>query len=319
MANKYASTLLAQSGDPLEIQKADLDLLKKINEVNDLIGSATPATVILDKVVISGQIGPAATDPVAPQKIPFGEFWTKQGVNYDPITRRFNILSDGIYRVTMNPFVKAGTAATRVLVGVNNDAPNPTTHRGAAYQGTSTYDTLCIDSVIALNKGDYLVFYLTEGALYNSPGADLFNQFSIEKMSNLESSGTNIIISDPNNIVVRVEYYNQLANSINLPVNYQTKRVDTHSAVTTGAAWKFTCPVTGSYIVTCTTYCGGTLSNIILYKNGVSYAPIGNCPPAGIYGIGATTIDLVVGEYIDVRPTSASVNETSANISIAKI
>jgi len=33
MSDKFKSTLLAQNNDPLEIQKADLDLLKKINEV----------------------------------------------------------------------------------------------------------------------------------------------------------------------------------------------------------------------------------------------------------------------------------------------
>lgn len=33
MADKYSSTLLPQSADPLEIQKAVLDLLKKINEI----------------------------------------------------------------------------------------------------------------------------------------------------------------------------------------------------------------------------------------------------------------------------------------------
>ena len=39
MADKYKSTLLAQNNDPLEIQKADLDLLKKINEVQKNVES----------------------------------------------------------------------------------------------------------------------------------------------------------------------------------------------------------------------------------------------------------------------------------------
>ena len=40
MADKYKSTMLASSNDQLEIQKADLDLLKKINEVAESVGSA---------------------------------------------------------------------------------------------------------------------------------------------------------------------------------------------------------------------------------------------------------------------------------------
>lgn len=42
MADKYKSTLLAQNNDPLEIQKADLDLLKKINEVQALLPDDAP-------------------------------------------------------------------------------------------------------------------------------------------------------------------------------------------------------------------------------------------------------------------------------------
>lgn len=36
---KYTSTLLAQNNDPTEIQKADLDLLKKINELEALVSA----------------------------------------------------------------------------------------------------------------------------------------------------------------------------------------------------------------------------------------------------------------------------------------
>jgi hypothetical protein len=33
VSNRFPSTLLAQSNDPQEIQKADLDLLKKVNRL----------------------------------------------------------------------------------------------------------------------------------------------------------------------------------------------------------------------------------------------------------------------------------------------
>lgn len=41
MANKYKSTLLVNDNTPNEVRKADLDLLKKINEVNDSVVSNT--------------------------------------------------------------------------------------------------------------------------------------------------------------------------------------------------------------------------------------------------------------------------------------
>ena len=179
----YTSTLLAQSNDAKDIQKADLDLLKKINEVNDRIDNSGSSTSEI-KAIISGQIGAASTDPTAPQVLAFGDFWTNQGVRYDVTTKRFYIMYDGVYRITMNPFFYTGITSTRVLVGINTDAPDLLNHKGDTFQGTSTYDTGCINSIIELNAGDYVVFYLREGKLYNKPGTDLFNQFSIEKIAN---------------------------------------------------------------------------------------------------------------------------------------
>lgn len=60
-------------------------------------------------------------------------------------------------------------------------------------------------------------------------------------------------------------------------VNFDTKVKDTHNAVTTGAAWKFTAPVAGFYYVsavvcfaTTTTWADGEVGVIELYVNGVA-------------------------------------------------
>ena len=45
---KYPSTLLAQSATPQEIQKADLDLLKKINEGDALTEANATNQAIVD-------------------------------------------------------------------------------------------------------------------------------------------------------------------------------------------------------------------------------------------------------------------------------
>lgn len=68
---------------------------------------------------------------------------------------------------------------SRVLIGVNNAAPAQTTHYGHAYRESTTYDTVCLNSVVSLNANDWIVFYLYSGTIYNS-GSDKFNQFSIE-------------------------------------------------------------------------------------------------------------------------------------------
>lgn len=136
----------------------------------------------IDKPMISGQIGTAlyTASLVGPIKVPFGEFWTSVGgMVYDATNRRFYVPKAGKYRVSFNPFKNTGSTACRVLVGVNNDAPSTLTHKGDSYSNTSTYDTGCINSVLSLSAGDYIVFYLYEGQLYNA-STDLFNQFSIE-------------------------------------------------------------------------------------------------------------------------------------------
>lgn len=56
MSIKFDSTLLAQEASPLEIQKADLDLLKKINEVSKAIESSSNGLSDSIKTFISNEI-----------------------------------------------------------------------------------------------------------------------------------------------------------------------------------------------------------------------------------------------------------------------
>lgn len=186
MADKFKSTLLAQNNTPEEIQKADLDLLKKINEVqNNIDKLEIPETLKIEekieiKPIISGQIGTAITTFSGPAKIPFNEFWVNQGnISYDSTARRFYLPKDGKYRVTLNPFKNTGATTLRVLIGKNEDAPTITSHFGMSYSNASVYDTGCIDSVIDCKTGDFIVFYVLSGSLYNLT-TDKFNQFSIE-------------------------------------------------------------------------------------------------------------------------------------------
>lgn len=143
------------------------------------------ATSVLEKPLISGQIGTAMATAalVGPVKIAFDEFWVNQGgMLYDAVNRRFYVPKTGKYRVTMNPFKNTVTTGTRVLIGVNNDAPTTLTHKGSTYSNATAamYQQLSLDSVVDLKAGDYIVFYLLEGQLYNVVAADKFNQFSIE-------------------------------------------------------------------------------------------------------------------------------------------
>ena len=130
--------------------------------------------------IISGQIGSAVTNPVAPLVLPFNEFWVNQGgIAYNTTTKRFTVPVAGVYRITFNPFFNNGQVASRVCIGINTDAPTATTHRGHSYRESATYDTGCLNSIVSLNANDYIVFYLYSGGLYNQ-SSDKFNQFTIE-------------------------------------------------------------------------------------------------------------------------------------------
>jgi hypothetical protein len=128
--------------------------------------------------IISGQMGTNSTFS-ATAKVPFDEFWVNQGgIVYNSSTRRFTVPVAGIYRIVMNPFTSP-TAGTRVLIGINNDAPGAANHYGHSYSGDANHQTHSLNSVVSLSANDYIVFYLYAGTLYNASN-DRFNQFSIE-------------------------------------------------------------------------------------------------------------------------------------------
>ena len=146
-------------------------------------GSQSAGSVDLPlQPIISGQMGTAMTQPDGPQKLAFNQFWVSRGITYNSSTRRFTVPIAGVYRITMNPFKRNSASLFRVLIGVNTDTPTTSNHFGHTYANGSTYDTGCIDSIVNLSAGDFIVFYLQAGGLYNQSN-DLFNQITIAKIA----------------------------------------------------------------------------------------------------------------------------------------
>lgn len=92
-------------------------------------------------------------------------------------------------------------------------------------------------------------------------------------------------------------------------VNFETKIIDTHLSVTTGASWKFTAPVSGKYLITAMHQSSSSASNDTvgyrLFKNGsIGGVILGfgqNGDDARAYGDGSTILSLIAGDYIDLR------------------
>lgn len=103
-------------------------------------------------------------------------------------------------------------------------------------------------------------------------------------------------------------------NNTETIINFDALVRDTHSAVTVGAAWKFTAPVPADYVVSAAILIGGTnqwaageSADLRLWKNGALFRGLdrkdnlSGATPQFMQLSGNTTIYLSAGEYIDVR------------------
>lgn len=91
-----------------------------------------------------------------------------------------------------------------------------------------------------------------------------------------------------------------------------SESLDTHNAVTTGASWKFTAPVSGLYEVSATllldnaSWTAGNAINMRLFKNGSQYTNLDRFASQATvtqlaYLNGTALIPLNAGDYIDIR------------------
>ncbi len=105
---------------------------------------------------------------------------------------------------------------------------------------------------------------------------------------------------------VMASYYCSAARTgtTSAPFNFDTKEFDTHGAVTTGAAWKFTAPVPGTYEVSVLPAISSGSAQLYLYKNGSNYKNIGTIQDATQdVNLGVTIpIQLSKNDYIEIRP-----------------
>lgn len=120
---------------------------------------------------------------------------------------------------------------------------------------------------------------------------------------------------------VYAKYYcstNQ-ATSANSAFNFDTKVKDTHAAVTTGASWKFTAPVSGEYSVT--GFIGSATGNTtayMIYKNGSADSTVAHSSSgANVSFTGSIPVN--AGDTIYVGPQANSQTATGGSLSTAEV
>lgn len=101
------------------------------------------------------------------------------------------------------------------------------------------------------------------------------------------------------------------------PINFATVQFDTHGAVTTGAAWKYTAFTSGPFRVSLLIDANATVS-YQLYKNGVTQGYI-TTAAINAFGSGTRVLQLVAGDYIDIRPDTGATIQAQSFINIEKI
>jgi microcystin-dependent protein len=119
--------------------------------------------------------------------------------------------------------------------------------------------------------------------------------------------------------VVRAEYSNSAGGTSDNPVPFSTKVEDTHSAFTLSTG-RFTAPISGAYLIEGNFVSTTVAANFRIWKNGSVLKNIGATVAGATYVVLMTTVRLIAGDYIDIRPQgAASSSSVGTTISITRI
>lgn len=136
-----------------------------------------------------------------------------------------------------------------------------------------------------------------------------YNSLEIEKLQSPTTISATERVSARYTTSAGQSIPNSATNTI---VDFGTKVIDSHNAVTTGASWKFTAPITGEYNIyvmnhySSSAWVAGNAAYGSIFKNGVSYCtyddpPIWATSTDSVPVKGKCKVQLNAGQYIDVE------------------
>lgn len=219
-----------------------------------------------------------------------------------------NAYSSGTYTIPVTGFYNISASveatATSTTYFLMQIAVNGTIIAKNGYRGVSTSASILPQvnaESIYLRAGDLVTIKSntngTGGTYSTDFGGVTTNYFSIN-----QCQGPSQIMASES---VSAKYRSTVANNLvtDTIIDFATKDWDSHGAVTTGASWKFTAPISGEYEV-----------NVNYFLAGGTAAAIGNFVGATLRKNGAGSGDFIAGDY--VRTTSSITKKFNGSASI---
>jgi hypothetical protein len=209
----------------------------------------------------------------------------------------YTIPVSGFYRVSLT------IDAFNITAGASGYFNSIITKNGSSLQGQYFYVASSGDQ-IATNTG---IFQFVAGDQITATVASPDGNYTIRAndcfISIERLSGPSAIAASE---TVAASYHLSSNQSVSTTVryNFDAKIFDTHNAVTTGASWVFTAPISGKYEIWINSYASSSSYNNYIYKNGSQFQYIND----GINGKSASgnvMIDLIAGDTVHARPNTS--------------
>jgi len=225
---------------------------------------------------------------------------------YNSSTGIYTVPVSGFYTISASAYVQGTVTGDSVLfisTGGGSGRARIATLFGQDRQRNGT-------ATLYFNAGD--TFKITINV--TGSGLQIYADGSTTYLSVLGPSATPSSDTDTRVVAASYSIGSNYAVSANNPVNFDTKLFDTHGAVTTGASWKFTAPVSGVYQLSVTSAITTGSCNLYLYKSGSSQYVLISMT-TGVQG-SSGLISLNAGDYISAVSDQAKTYVASSNSTI---